>query len=79
MTPQPAVAATLTRWQHPTLKSEKKKTSLATEVGKNSNYIWERQSFALKNSRMEDTHFKVSSSAQLGKGTWVQQWTPYDR
>ena len=26
---------------------------------------------------MEDTHFKVSSSAPLGKGTRVQQWTPW--
>lgn len=34
MTPQPAVAATLTRWQHPTLKSEKKKQALLLRLEK---------------------------------------------
>ena len=37
----------------------------------------EQHSLAFKNSRMEDTHFKVSSTAPLGKGTQVRQWTPW--
>lgn len=79
MTPKLAVAATLTRWRHPPLKSSEKR-SWATEGDmkkKLSNYICGRQSLAFKNTRMEDTHFKVSSSAPLGKGTRVQQWTPW--